>query len=78
VPNKIEQVWHLLKVRGHVRIVAPKMHVVEDKIDDMLDISFSRLQAAFFDNFFVCLARDTDIMTQDHQRHETNKNPEPV
>jgi hypothetical protein len=54
------------------------MHVVEDKIDDMLDISFSRLQAAFFDNFFVCLARDTDIMTQDHQRHETNKNPEPV
>src|ERR1700722_13970049 len=32
-----EQVWHLLEVAGHVRVVPAEVHVVELDVDDVAD-----------------------------------------
>jgi hypothetical protein len=46
VENEIEQIRHLLEVRGNVRIVAPQVHVVESDVDDMLDLTAGGLEVA--------------------------------
>src|ERR1700738_6896 len=40
----VEQIGHLLKSRGHFRVVTAQMHIVEDDIDDALDLVPGGLQ----------------------------------
>ncbi len=40
VRDEIEQVRHLFEIRGYVRVVSPKVRVVELDVDHMLDSSF--------------------------------------
>ena len=35
--EEVQQIGHLLEVGGHVRVVAPKVDVVELDVDDVLD-----------------------------------------
>jgi uncharacterized protein YlzI (FlbEa/FlbD family) len=44
--EKIQQVRHLLEVRGDVRVIAGEMYVVELNVDHVLDVSARRLQVA--------------------------------
>jgi hypothetical protein len=40
VRDEIEQVRHLFEIRGYVRVVSPKVRVVELDVDHMLDSAF--------------------------------------
>src|ERR1700739_3102400 len=42
--QEVEQMRHLLKIRGYIRIVATQMDVVELKVDDPLDLVACRLK----------------------------------
>ncbi len=44
--NKVEQVRHLLKVRGNVGVVTREMGVVELDVNYMLNIAFCRVELA--------------------------------
>src|SRR5436309_12460028 len=44
IRHKVQQVWHLLKVRWDIWVIARKMYVVELDIDYMLDVALSRVE----------------------------------
>src|SRR2546421_1937534 len=44
IRHKVQQVWHLLKVRRDMWIIAHKMYVVELDIDYMLDVALGRVE----------------------------------
>ncbi len=46
VHEEIEEMGHLLQVRGNVRVIAGEVNVVELNVDDVLDVSASRAQSA--------------------------------
>jgi hypothetical protein len=44
--KKIQEMRHLLKVRGHIRIVAVQVNVIENNLDDVFDFSAGRMELA--------------------------------
>jgi hypothetical protein len=44
VLDEIEQVRHLFEIGWNVRIVAPQVHVVENDMDNVLDLTAWRIQ----------------------------------
>ena len=46
VANKVEQVWHLLEVRGHVWVVTAEMGVVKLDVYNVLNVPLGRVQLA--------------------------------
>jgi hypothetical protein len=46
VLDEVEQVRHLLKIRGNIGVVAAKMRVVKLNVNDVLDAASGRFQVA--------------------------------
>src|SRR5438132_10103606 len=63
--NEVEQVGHLLKVGGNVRVITPEVCVVELNIDHVLNVAASRIEHA------------TARRLRDRGRMETWQSPNP-
>ncbi len=46
VADEVEQVRHLLKVGGDIRVITQEVDIIEDKIDHMLDAAVGRAELA--------------------------------
>ena len=44
IRHKVQQVWHLLKVRWNIWVITHEMYVVELDIDYMLDVALGRVE----------------------------------
>jgi hypothetical protein len=44
VPQKAQQMWHLLEIGRHVRVVPQEVRVIELQVDDVLNVTLRRAQ----------------------------------
>src|SRR6516164_2859152 len=71
VLEEIQQMWDLLEVGRHVRVIPPKMDVVELDIDDVLD-AVIELAVALFGR---CAGRGAEHERRKIRKCEKNNTP---